>query len=397
MLLVGLAGCKDKPVVDDEDEEETVGSILDNVTDEDLASFNPDRPLTAGGGHSDAFEMHPLDEMTISAPAGAFEQTPTIHVSEASGQQLQAAEERISEMMPYHEVLWAYDIDAGLPSDSVLPGKYTVMIDLNKLGIPEELQSGISLVRMDDKGHLQQFNTRIKNGVIRCDACQNSVFVVVGSVALAILIPVGIANGSLALPVRANMKLEAWKDAGYPIGFWNKTDLMEVPVQDKCGNFNVVFQFGKTEQGDRFKDYVEKTKRLEKRLAKLKEVAQKRYDRDHPAKLFTWTENAEEVKKRRVGRDSLYYQMVRNDDTVQELVDDPDLELPQSVQDVIKATKLANQFSLDTLGLGMKPLSYTYNVYLVHSKEIGDNKTCALFQPLIALGGKILVNYDCYP
>ena len=40
---------------------------------------------------------------------------------------------------------------------------------------------------MDDKGRLQQINTRVKKGVIRCDACQNSVFVVVGSVALAIL------------------------------------------------------------------------------------------------------------------------------------------------------------------------------------------------------------------
>lgn len=396
-LLVGLTGCKDKPVIDDDDdEEETAESFLDNVTDEDLASFDANYPLTEGGGHSDAFEIHPLDEVHISAPAGAFDENPSIHVSVASGEQFQNAEERLAEMMPNHEVLWAYDIDAGLPSDSVLPGKYTVKIDLNRLGIPEELQPGITLIRMDDKGRLQQINTRVKKGVIRYEACQNSVTVVVGSVALAVLIPVGIANGSLALPVRAKMKLEAWKDAGYPIGFWNKTDLMEVPVQDASGNFNVLFQFGKTERGDRFKDYVEKTKRLEKRLAKLKEVAQKRYDRDHPAKLFTWTEDAEAARKRRVGRDSLYYQMVRNDDTVQELVDDPDLELPQSVQDVIKATKLANQFSLDTLGLGMKPLSYTYNVYLVPSAEIGDARTAALFQPLIALGGKILVNYDCY-
>ena len=34
----------------------------------------------------------------------------------ASGRQLEEAEERLAEMMPYHEVLWAYDIDAGLPS-----------------------------------------------------------------------------------------------------------------------------------------------------------------------------------------------------------------------------------------------------------------------------------------
>lgn len=394
-VLMAVTGCKEGHHDDDEDEE-VIENVLDCITDEELDSYDADMPLTAGGGHSQPFTIHPMDGVTISAPAGAFDMNPDIHVSVASGEQLQAADERLAEMMPDREVLWAYDIDAGLPSDSVLPGKYSVQIDLNKLGIPKELQPTISLVRMDDKGHLQLINSRVKKGVIHYEACQNSLIVICGSIALAVLIPVGFANGALALPVRAKMKLDAWIDAGFPVGFWNKTDLMEVPVKDVNGDFNVLFQYGKTERGNSFKVYVEKTKRLEKRLAKLKKDAQEQYDKEHPAKLFTWMENAEAVRKRRVGRESLYYQLVREDETIQELVDDPDLELPKSVQDVIKATKLANRFSLDTLGLGMKPLSYTYNVYLVPSKEIGDAKTCAKFQPLIALGGKILVNYDCY-
>lgn len=403
MMVVAVAlltGCKGKggDYDDDEDEdEEVVENVLDCVTDEDLASFNPDMPLSEGGGQSAAFQMHPLEEMSISAPAGAFDVNPDIQVSVASGQQLQAAEERLAELMPDHELLWGYDINAGLPSDSVLPGKYTVKIDLNKLGIPEELHAGISLVRIDDMGHVQQINSRVKKGVIRYEACQNSLLVIVGSAALAVLVPLAIYNGTFALPVRANMKLDAWKAAGYPIGFWNKTDLVDVNVHDDFGYFNVMFRFKMTEAAHRFKEYAEKSERLNKRVHALKQKAVDDYDRDHPFKIAYGDASPatlETIRKRRVERELLYYQLLHDDKEVQSLANDPDVELPQSVQDIIKATKLANRFSRDSLGLNMKPLSYVYNVYMVPTKEVEDSKTQALFVPLPSLGGKILVNYD---
>lgn len=396
-----LTGCKGKGggYDDDEDEDEEakkVENVLDRVTDEDLASFNPDMPLAEGGGQSNAFQIHPLEEMSISAPAGAFDENPHIQVSVASGQQLQTAEERLAEMMPDHELLWGYDIDAGLPSDSVLPGKYTVKIDLNKLGIPKELQPCVRLVRMDDKGHLQLVNSRVKKGVISYNACQNSVIVTTFlSTLLAGAIVYGFSSGTFGLPVRLNMKLEAWKDAGYPIGFWNKTDLVNISVIDDFGNFNVMFQFGKTERKDHAKEYFAKSQKLTERLEKLKAKAMKQYDKAHPAKYhFQWTENAEEKKNRRMGQLVAYGNLLREDKEVQSLMNDPDVELPQSVQDIIKATKLANRFSRDSLGLNMKPLSYVYNVYMVPTKEVEKPAVQALFIPLPALGGKILVNYD---
>ena len=402
-----LTGCKGKGGGyddDDEDDEEDVEkaeNMLDRVTDEELAAFNPDMPLSEGGGQSDAFKIHPLEEMIISAPAGAFDQNPDIQVSVASGQQLQAAEERLAEMMPDHELVWGYDIDAGLPSDSVLPGKYSVKIDLNRLGIPKDMQPHIRLVRMDDKGRLQPINSREKKGVICYEACQNSaIMMTVLLTGLAVVSKMGYDRGVFALPVRAKMRKEAWVEAGYPIGFWNTADLVSIAVNDDFGDFNVVFRFGKTERGDRTKEYLSKTEKLVARLEKLKKKAQKQYDKEHPADYyFHWLENAEQTRVRRLGQLTAYGQLLRKDSVAQSLLNDPDVELPQSVLDIIKATKLANRFSRDTLGLGMKPLSYTYNVYLVPQSEMGkgEEATNAKFQPLtMYLGGKVLVSYDKY-
>lgn len=375
-------------------------SILDRVTEEDLNSFNPDIPLTKGSGQSDAFTMHPFDEMTISAPAGAFDQNPDIHVSVASGQQLQAAEDKLAELMPDHELLWGYDIDAGLPSDSVLPGKYTVKINLNKLDIPEELHQAIRMVRMDDKGNLLPLNSRVKDGVICYEACQNSMIVIVGTPVLIGLTAWGLYDGSIGLPVRLKMISH---------------DLMQVPVTDPFGNFNVLFRFSQTENGDRIKEYIAKNDELEKRLADLEEQAQKDYDKAHPTQsLCQWLENAEKKRERQVGRENLYYQLVSADPEVKRLVKDPDIELPRSVLDVIKATRLANRFSRDPAGLGMKPLSYSYNVYLVPQGDMGkgEETTLAKFQPqmywrnhweypipipkAVDQWGYILVNIDSY-
>lgn len=392
-LLVCLAAaCKGgHGSYDDDEDEEKAECILDRVTEEELNSFNPDIPLTEGSGQSDAFEMHPLEEMIISAPVGAFDQNPNIHVNVASGQQLQAAEDKLAELMPDHELLWGYDIDAGLPSDSVLPGKYTVKIDLKKLDIPEELHPAIRLVRMDDKGNLQQLNSRVKNGVIRYEACQNSVVsmtICVGG--LIVVTGAAIANGTIGLPIRTKMKLQGML----------QNDMIEVPVKDAFGDFNVLFRYSQTECGNRAKEYFAKNDELEKRLATLEKKAQKDYDKEHPTKsIFQWLDNALEKKKRRVGREKLFCQYANEDSKVQELLQDPDIELPQSVQDIIKATRLANRFSRDTLGLGMKPLSYTYNVFLVPQSEMGkdEKQTKAKFQPLwFNRGGQILVSYDFY-
>lgn len=400
MLLA--TGCKNTPPVNDDDDEEAVENVLDRVTDEELDAYDPNMPLTAGGGHSTAFTIHPMDGVCISAPAGTFDVNPSIHVSTATSEQMYVLDEKMATTLPHNRLLWACNIDAGLPPDSVLPGKYSVEISLSKLGIPKELYPFIQMVRMDDNGHVQELNSRVDKGVVRYVACQNSTVGVCTITALA-LYTIGKAY-YLLHQTGIDMSLEAWKDAGYPAKFWKKNDLVTLDINDAFGNFKVIFQYGKTENGHRKKEYIEKTTELESRVKALEKQAAQEYDKDHPMKYeMTMTsaievphESPEDEMERRVGRYRIYHRLLKEDDRVQELMADIDTHIPQSVQDIIKATKLANRFSQDSLGLGLKPLSYDYNVYIVSSDEIGSSITQGLFNPLPTIGGRVLVNYESY-
>lgn len=367
----------------DDDEEEKPECFLDRLTDEELNSFNPNIPLTEGSGQSEAFTMHPLDELVISAPAGAFEQNPNIQVSVADGEQLQMLDNKLQKEMPAHQLVWGYDIDAGLPSDSVLPGKFTVEIDLKKLGIPKQLYPYVRMVRMDNWGNVRELNTRIKKGTIHYDACQNSVLGVTLTVGAATLF---VYTGGWVMTKVPNyqLKLESlveWTD-----------DLTGINVNDPSGNFAVMFRFGATEEADRYKAYKEKGEQLENRLNELKEKGEKEYDKAHPAALATWLEGKEARKQRNIGRADAYNSLVQKDTMVQRLQDDPDLLPPQSVQDIIRATRLANQFSIDPEGLGLKPLSYKYNVFI---RALDEDITQARCKPIMGHGCFLDVNHKC--
>ena len=373
--------------------------ILDRLTDEELDKFNPNIPLTEGSGQSEAFKIHPLDEVRISAPAGAFDVNPDIKVSEATGEQLSLLDSKIEEKFFGHELLWAYDIDAGLPSDSVLPGKYSVEINLKRLGIPEEVIPYVRLCRMDDSGNVRLLNSHINKGVVRYEASQNSV---IGLVCIGAAI-IGTRAYYLLHSTEINMTLQAWIDAGFIDSFYGKDDMVCIPVEDDFGNFTVVFRYSETECKEKTKAYIEKTKQLQNRMEELETKAKDLYDKDHPMKLQppthiadTWREDPGDEMMRRAGRRRIFLDMAKKDSLVQALIKDPDIQLPPSVENVIKATKLANRFSRDPKGLGMKALSYEFNVFLVSSATIDDKKTWAKFEPLPSIGGRILVNFDCY-
>lgn len=400
----------------DDDEEEKPECFLDRLTDEHLSSFDIDEvPLAQGGGQSQAFKIHPLKELQISAPAGAFDHDPHIEVSVANGEDLQMLDSVVSNNLPNHELLYAYELNAGLPSDSVMPGKMLVEINLKELGIPKELYPYISLARVDEQGNLMEVNSHVTKGVLKYYASQNSWIVITGAVAIPGLIIAGFYTGQFSLPMNVTKSLQAWKAAGYPAKFWKKNDLVTVPVKDKNGNFNVVFRFLETEDAARFPQYLDKTTQLEERIAQHTATAQQMYDKDHPVKPHMPTHLADnpyeevdpvEIMERRVGRYRIYHDLLKKDTLYQNLKKDPDIQLPQSVQDIIAATKLVHQFSLDTLGLGMKPLSYTYNLYIVSSTEIGNEKgvntTEALFQPIPGgstgklMTNRVFINYECY-
>ena len=384
---------------EEEEEEETETSFLDNVTDEDLASFNPDIPLSNGRGHSQPFQLHPLEEVYISAPAGAFDENPNLHVQEVTYEQLQALDERMQAEIPDYQLVWAFDLDAGLPSDSVLPGKFMVEIDMEKLGVPEDLYPYVRLIRVDDAGRFHPLSTRVRDGYISFAACQNSVFLT------CFLTGVLIAAGTYVSVTKlfktpVNMSLAAWKDAGYIPSFFKKNDLVKTYVSDDFGNFTVIYRYSQTENAGRTNNFIKKSQQLEERLKVLMEKAKEQAD-DTYYNTYSLDErfaNALEASKYiKIEACKAYYELLKKDEEARALLADPDTKTPQSVQDIIKGMLLVNRFCQDADGLGLKPLTYDIPVYLVDSHEIGDNDTDGLFQPLtFYLHGRMLVNYDKY-
>lgn len=405
LAIMALMACpgKHKSYDDDEEdedeEEEIETSFLDNVTDEDLASFSPDNPLSDGRGHSQAFQLHPLEEVYISAPAGVFDENPNLQVHEVTYEQLQALDERMQAEMPDYQPVWAFDLDAGLPNDSVLPGKFMVEIDMEKLGVPEDLYPYVRLIRVDDAGRFHPLSTRVRDGYISFAACQNSV--ILTSILAGVLIVEGTYIAVTKLfntPI--NMSLAAWKDAGYIPSFFKKNDLVKTYVSDDFGNFTVIYRYSQTENAGRTNNYIKKSQQLEKRLKVLMEKA-KEQAKDTYYNTYSLDErfaNALETSKYiNIEACKAYYELLKKDEEARALLADPDTKTPQSVQDIIKGMLLVNRFCQDADGLGLKPLTYDIPVYLVDSHEIGDNDTDGLFQPLtFYLHGRMLVNYDKY-
>ncbi|MBR0302936.1 MAG: hypothetical protein IJQ80_03715 [Clostridia bacterium] len=140
-------------------------------------------------GDSDAFTIAPVDGITISAEEDAMDQNRTFNVSEVDAEDLEdlvsplveAANELVAPLGGIH-------IDAGLGADGLLPGHYTMKIDLAARGIPEDMWQDVGVWRRDDNGYYYEYATELDdNGVITLESQQNGVIFWVVSVGVIYL------------------------------------------------------------------------------------------------------------------------------------------------------------------------------------------------------------------
>ena len=174
LTIVALCACSGKhrhgDYDDEEDETEVEGAL--QISDDFLNSFDPNVPFEQTG-HSRAFKIRPREDMIISADAGAFERDVNIRVTDVPAETMNELDRQLEGSGT--TMLFAYDLDAGLPPDSVIPGKYTVSINLEKHGIPEELYPYFVMYRVAGDGSLQPLNVKIKGRTATYMASQNSV------------------------------------------------------------------------------------------------------------------------------------------------------------------------------------------------------------------------------
>jgi len=396
LTIVALCACSGKhrhgDYDDEEDETEVEGAL--QISDDFLNSFDPNVPFEQTG-HSRAFKIRPREDMIISADAGAFERDVNIRVTDVPAETMNELDRQLEGSGT--TMLFAYDLDAGLPPDSVIPGKYTVSINLEKHGIPEELYPYFVMYRVAGDGSLQPLNVKIKGRTATYMASQNSVTLAGIATLFAILGP--IAYVAYANYPAITMTARHLADRGvFPSDWWKEDAVCEY-VPDDFGNFYVCYRYSMTENYRKKEDYVKKKKELQKLIEEIRQKAKEKYDNEHPrtaverdaeAAARFLGNNDYVMEERRIGREWEYYQMLNNDPRVQELREDPVLQIPRSVLDIINATKLANRYCRSVQH--MKPLSYEYSIWLTPSYEAWNEEACRwqlpLFKPCI------IINYE---
>ncbi len=374
---------------DDEEEDETEVTSALQIDDELLNSFDPDVPFEQTG-HSRPFRIQPREDMIISADAGAFEQDVNIRVTDVPAETMDALDRQLEGSGT--TMIFAYDLDAGLPPDSVIPGKYTVSIDLEKHGIPEELYPYFMMYRVASDGSLWPLNVRINGHTATYMASQNSITLAALAISvIKISAVVGFVMYTYAHYPAIIQTARHLIDIGiWPSNWWKWDDAVYEYIKDDYGNFYVAYRYSMTENGDKAREYVKKKKELKNLMEAMHKEANKRYDDQYPQRFYGWFDSKEEEEKRRIGREMEFYNLLAHSSRVQELKDDPLLQTPKSVDDIIEATKLANRYCRSVHH--MKPLSYEYVTWLTPPLEVWKEEACRLQVPIF--DPCIIVNYS---
>ena len=169
---------KRKPVIDIKN---TASSTFDNISSVAESENNPDNVVPgdlSGYGNSKEIAMSPCDGVFVSAPKDAFLQDTEIRIqpiTEADETLLNTVAELEKERV---RAIAAFEVDAGLEDDEVIPGTYTVSIDLDKLNVDESLNDHLVAYRVADDGTYYQYATRVENGKLIYSTDQNSITVV---------------------------------------------------------------------------------------------------------------------------------------------------------------------------------------------------------------------------
>ena len=142
-------------------------------------------------GNSKAFKIEPVEGITISAPENALDKDREFKLSPVDDKTYDKVTKAYENT--YIKPLFVFEFDAGLKPDEHLPGDVDVVWDLDKMGIPRELQDQFVVYRGAGSGkslEYLRYKTHLDNGKLSFKSNQNSVIIgalaVVGGITMAI-------------------------------------------------------------------------------------------------------------------------------------------------------------------------------------------------------------------
>lgn len=351
----------------------------DELTIAQQEGIEPREPMV---GNSKAVDVEPVEGIRITAAENALDKDREFKITAVDEKTWDQTEKALAEVSD-EQMLFCFDLDAGMEPDEHLPGEYSLSIDLEKMGIPSILHDKISVWRQGENG-LEKYTSWVKDGKLCYCSDKNSI--TLASLAIGSgLVTLG-ALGIDYLPKRFLYIADM-----YGSYFKKREDFTCYEVKDSYGNFNVCFRFKDSEYGDRFeafktsfKDYENRLKELEKKAdeeveRRTKEAYRKETEDLNSFQLLFKSKSIENRCRRAIDRAAILAKYCDEDEPLKHYKEMQ--ALPPSVLDIGEELKLANRFLTDDQKL--IPQRWTLDVFLLPDGTPINNASGVLIAPYL--------------
>lgn len=342
-------------------------------------------------GHSKAFKIEPVEGITISAAEDALDKNREFKISPVSDEEWEKATKKVMEASLETTPLLCFDLDAGMKPDDIMPGYFQVTLDLDKLGIPENLHDKLTVWRDGGGDDVYEYTSWVENGKLCFNSDQNCSIILGFAVGVPFLVTVMYGTQTFQKHLAA---LHLYK--GF---FFQRDDLVIHEIKDKYGDFTLYFRFGDTEESSRFQSYKENAERYYSEFNKVKkqadEIYQHKVDKEYKTELedmdfwqkLVGSKAAYNRAKEAIDKTYILDSLSSANKYLQRYI--KGMELPKSIQEVEHFLKISNEYY--TVNQHLKPQTSKIDVFLVDSKSV-NGEACLVY--VAFKNPYMVVNFD---
>lgn len=385
--------------------------MITKPRDKETGAVVPDRELTIAEqegeiplppivGNSKPVDVEPVEGIRITAAENALDKDREFKITPVSDQDWDSMEKRLSEVSD-EQMLFCFDLDAGMEPDEHLPGEFTLTLNLEKMGIPPILHKHLTVWRQAGD-QLYKYTSWLQNGKLTFSSDQNCFVIFALPSGMALLKTV---VGALVILGGATYAYETWEKHAttgdlYKNFFTMNKDAVKFEIKDSYGDFTVYFRFKDTEYADRFDTYKENCENFVRRGKELEEKAETEYGRqveekynEERAEWTTWQKimgSAEAKRKARAAIDkaAILAKLCEEDALLKRYAEG--MQLPPSIIDIGEQLKVANRYLTDNQVC--RPQTRNLEVNLVDTEHAGTS--LAEYRNTATKMPYIFVNYE---
>lgn len=357
-------------------------------------------PVEPVVGYSKPVDVEPVDGIRITAAENALDKDREFKITPVSDQDWKMLENKMADASD-EQMLFCFDLDAGMEPDEHLPGEFTLTLNLEKMGIPPILHKHLTVWRQAGD-QLYKYTSWLQNGKLTFSSDQNCFVIFALPSGMALLKTV---VGALVILGGATYAYETWEKHAttgdlYKNFFTMNKDAVKFEIKDSYGDFTVYFRFKDTEYADRFDTYKENCENFVRRGKELEEKAETEYGRqveekynEERAEWTTWQKimgSAEAKRKARAAIDkaAILAKLCEEDALLKRYAEG--MQLPPSIIDIGEQLKVANRYLTDNQVC--RPQTHNLEVNLVDTEHAGTS--LAEYRNTATKMPYIFVNYE---